>query len=141
IESLRLKNYKSFRDATMADMPQLCVIVGANGTGKTTLFGVFGFLKDCLIHNVRTALQGRGGFREVLSRGAHLADGIEIEIKFRLEIAGVERLVTYFLHIGEVAGKAVVLREILRYKRGRHGSPFHFLDFRHGAGYAITNEE
>lgn len=141
IESLRLKNYKSFRDATMEDMPRLCVIVGANGTGKTTLFGVFGFLKDCLVHNVRVALQGRGGFREMLSRGADLAEGIEIEIKFRLEIAGVERLVTYFVHIGETNGRPVVLHEVLRYKRGRYGSPFHFLDFRRGSGYAITNEE
>lgn len=141
IESLRLKNYKSFRDATMEDMPRLCVIVGANGTGKTTLFGVFGFLKDCLVHNVRVALQGRGGFREMLSRGADLAEGIEIEIKFRLEIAGVERLVTYFVHIGEEKGRPVVLHEVLRYKRGRYGSPFHFLDFRRGSGYAITNEE
>lgn len=141
IESLRLKNYKSFRDATMADMPRLCVIVGANGTGKTTLFGVFGFLKDCLVHNVRVALQGRGGFREVLSRGADLTEGIEIEIKFRLEIAGVERLVTYFVHIGEASGRPAVLHEVLRYKRGRYGSPFHFLDFRMGRGYAITNEE
>lgn len=141
IESLRLKNYKSFRDATMEDMPRLCVIVGANGTGKTTLFGVFGFLKDCLVHNVRVALQGRGGFREMLSRGADLAEGIEIEIKFRLEIAGAERLVTYFVHIGEINGRPVVLHEVLRYKRGRYGSPFHFLDFRKGSGYAITNEE
>jgi len=141
IESLRLKNYKSFRDAGMFEMPSLCVLVGANGTGKTTLFGVFGFLKDCLIFNVRQALQARGGFREMLSRGAAVTDEIEIEIKFRLEIAGIERLVTYVLNIGEVKGKPVVKREVLRYKRGRYGSPFHFLDFRSGGGYAITNED
>ncbi len=34
-----------------------------------------------------------------------------------------------------------VKREVLRYKRGRHGKPFHFLDFSNGEGYAITNEE
>lgn len=141
LESIRLKNYKSFRNATMADLPDLCVIVGANGTGKSTLFGVFGFLKDCLLHNVSRALQPRGGFREVLSRGANPSDGIEIEIKFRMEIAQVERLVTYQLHLGEERGRPVVLHEVLRYKRGRYGSPFHFLDFRKGAGYAISNEE
>lgn len=70
IESIRLKNYKSFRDASIVDMPSLCVVVGANGTGKSTLFGVFGFLKDCLLFNVRHAMQQRGGFREMLSRGA-----------------------------------------------------------------------
>lgn len=141
IESIRLKNYKSFRNATMADMPDLCVIVGANGTGKSTLFGVFGFLKDCLLHNVSRALQPRGGFRELLSRGADPSEGIEIEIKFRMEIASIERLVTYGLHLGEDRGRPVVMHEVLRYKRGRYGSPFHFLDFRKGAGYAISNEE
>ncbi|MGS0998866.1 AAA family ATPase [Rhodanobacter sp. UC4436_H3] len=141
IESLQLKNYKSFRDAEMRDIPALCVLVGANGTGKTTLFGVFGFLKDCLIFNVRHALQARGGFREMLSRGAAANDNIEIEIKFRLDIADIERLVTYIVHIGEEKGRPVVRREILRYKRARHGKPFHFLDFRNGGGYAITNEE
>lgn len=141
IESIRLKNYKSFRDACILDMPSLCVVVGANGTGKSTLFGVFGFLKDCMLFNVRVAMQQRGGYRELLSRGADPADGIEIEIKFRLEIAGIPRLVTYALHLGEDKGRPAVLHEVLRYKRGRFGSPYHFLDFRLGSGYAITNEE
>lgn len=141
IESLRLKNFKSFREATLSDIPRLCVVVGANGTGKSTLFGVFGFLKDCLLFNVRQALLQRGGFREVMTRGVDSVEGIEIEIKFRLEIAGVDRLVTYLLHLGEERGRPVVLHEVLRYKRGRYGSPFHFLDFRRGTGYAITNEE
>ncbi len=77
----------------------------------------------------------------MLSRGANPSEGIEIEIKFRMEIAQVERLVTYQLHLGEERGRPVVLHEVLRYKRGRYGSPFHFLDFRKGAGYAISNEE
>jgi predicted ATPase len=141
IESLRLKNFKSFRDAEVVEMPRLCVIIGANGTGKTTLFSVFGFLKDCMLYNVRQALQSRGGFREVLSRGAPAGSQLEIEIKFRLDIAGVNRLVTYWLVLGEENGRPVVVREVLRYKRGAYGSPFHFLDFARGAGYAINNEE
>lgn len=31
-------------------------------------------------------------------------------------------------------------REILRYRRYRYGKPWHFLDFRRGKGYAVTNE-
>ena len=54
---------------TMLNIPHYCVIVGANGTGKSTLFDVFGFLKDCLTYNVRQALQVRGGYAEVVSRG------------------------------------------------------------------------
>jgi predicted ATPase len=76
----------------------------------------------------------------VLSRDA-LDDTILIEIQYRMLISGVERLVTYSLEIGERAGAPFVRREILRYKRGRYGSPFRFLDFSSGEGYAITNEE
>ncbi|MCY4182495.1 MAG: AAA family ATPase [Gammaproteobacteria bacterium] len=141
IEFLRIKNFKSFRNVEIADIPRLCIVVGANGTGKSTLFDVFGFLKDCLVYNVKQALQVRGGFKEVLSREADVSESIEFEIKFRMEIAGIFRLVTYLIQIGFDKNSPVVKREVLRYKRGRYGSPFHFLDFSCGAGYAITNEE
>jgi predicted ATPase len=140
IESIRLKNYKLFRDVTFSDIPKFCVIVGANGSGKSTLFDVLGFLRDSLTGNVRQALDARGRFNEVVSRG-HESEAILIEIQYRMPIAGVSRLVTYSLEIGQVKGKPVVKREILRYKRGAYGSPYHFLDFQNGSGYAITNEE
>jgi predicted ATPase len=142
IESIRLKNFKAFRDIHLRDVPAFFVVVGANGSGKSTLFDVFGFLHDCLKGNVRQALDKRGRFREVLSRGCDPEiDSILIELQYRMEITGVERLVTYSLEICEEAGAPVVLRELLRYKRGRYGSPYHFLDFSKGEGYAITNEE
>jgi len=81
----------------------------------------------------------RGGYNEVLSRGTE--GQIEIEIQFRIIINDTERLVTYILHIGHKKGFAYVAKEILRYKRGKYGSPFHFLDFSNGEGYAISNEE
>ena len=140
IETIHLNNFKAFRNVKMIDIPTFCVVVGANGTGKSTLFDVFGFLKDCLTYNVSRAVQSRGGFKEVVSRGVD-GESISIEIKFRLEITGKERLVTYLLEISSRKGKLIVEREVLRYKRGRHGSPYHFLDFSNGRGYAVTNEE
>lgn len=142
IESIRLKNFKAFRDVHLKNIPTFLVVVGANGAGKSTLFDVFGFLHDCLKGNVRQALDKRGRFGEVLSRGCDpQKDSILIELQYRMEITGVERLVTYSLEIGERQGAVVVLREVLRYKRGRYGSPYRFLDFANGEGYAITNEE
>jgi predicted ATPase len=140
IESLRLRNFKAFQDVKLEDIPGLCIVVGANGSGKTTLFDVFGFLKDCLIYTVQSAVQKRGGFSEMISRG-HQEEDILIEIQFRMPIAEVERLVTYHLEISRKNNRAYVKREILRYKRGRHGSPYHFLDFSNGQGFAISNEE
>lgn len=140
IESIRLKNYKVFRDVHLKDIPSFLVVVGANGSGKSTLFDVFGFLHDCLKGTVRQALDKRGRFREVLSRDAD-TDKILIEIQYRMLITGVERLVTYSLEIGEQKGSPIVQRELLRYKRARYGKPYHFLDFSAGEGYAIINEE
>jgi len=140
IESIRLKNFKVFRDVHLTDMPSFLVVVGANGAGKTTLFDVFGFLHDCLRSNVRQALDSRGRFKEVLSRDS-LDDTILIEIQYRMPIAGKDRLVTYSLEIGEKGNAPYVKREVLRYKRGRYGSPYRFLDFTNGQGFAITNEE
>lgn len=142
IESMRLKNFKAFRSVHLKDIPAFLVVVGANGSGKSTLFDVFGFLHDCLRNNVRQALDKRGRFAEVLSRGCDPKhDTIEIELQYRMAITGRDRLVTYVLEIGEQQGSPVVIKEILRYKRGQHGKPYHFLEFKGGNGYAITNEE
>lgn len=140
IESIRLRNFKIFRNINIRNIPSFCVIVGANGAGKTTLFEVFGFLHDCLKGNVRQALDARGRFKEVVSRGFE-KESILIEIQYRMPIIGKNRLVTYSLEIGERSGVPYIKREILRYKRGAHGKPFHFLDFADGEGYAIVNEE
>jgi predicted ATPase len=56
IESIRLKNYKAFRDVHLKDIRPFLVVVGANGSGKSTLFDVFGFLHDCLRGSIRQAL-------------------------------------------------------------------------------------
>ncbi|WP_279026866.1 AAA family ATPase [Gibbsiella quercinecans] len=144
IESIKLTNFKSFKNLVMSDIPKFCVIVGANGVGKTTLFDAFGFLKDCLTFNVRSAVQKRGGFNEILSRGLKKGTErtIKIEVQFRMEISGYERLVTYILKLNEDSRKRVYVdREILRYKRGSYGSPYHFLDFSKGKGTAIINED
>ncbi|GHT82088.1 ATPase [Spirochaetia bacterium] len=140
IETIRLKNFKAFQDVEITDIPGLCVIVGANGVGKSTLFDVFGFLKDCLTHNVTKALQSRGGFKEVVSRN-HEEEHIVIEIQYRTEINKRERLVTYLLEIGLKNNKPVIYHELLSYKRSSYGSPFHFLDFKEGIGFAVNNED
>lgn len=140
IEKIRLKNFKVFQDVTIENIPAFCVIVGANGAGKTTLFDVFGFLKDCLTYNVTRALQARGGFQEVFSRG-HENENIELEIQYRLPLTGKERLVTYLVEIGLHNKRPAVVREVLRYKRGAYGSPYQFLKFAYGKGEAVTNEE
>lgn len=139
IEALRLKNFRAFKDVEIRDIPQMCVFVGSNGTGKSTLFSVFGFLKDALTENVHVALTrlgGSRGFQEVRSRNT--TGPIEIELKFRERDSAP--LITYTLAIAEENGYPVVEREVLKYRRGSKGKPWHFLDFQKGEGEAVTNE-
>ena len=56
LESITIKNYKALQNIQIKNIPSFMVLVGANGTGKSTLFDVFGFLRDALIGNVRQAL-------------------------------------------------------------------------------------
>ncbi len=145
IERLKIKNFKAFKDVEMRDIPNFCVIVGANGTGKSTLFNVFSFLREALSSNVHTALIKQGGskgFAEVRSRDANEEDNLEIELKFRAKEGGIKNnpLITYSLSIAQEKGRAVVEREILKYRRGNRGKPWEFLNFSKGEGYAIVNE-
>lgn len=139
IEYLRLKNFRTFRNVEMKEIPRFAVVVGANGTGKSTLFQVFGFLRDSMKENIHTALTrlgGSRGFQEVKSRDS---DGdIEIEVKFRQTDDSPR--ITYELHVGEEDGEPIVTREVLKYRRGSKGQPWHFLDFSRGEGTAVTNE-
>ena len=126
IESIRLKNFKAFKETLMSDIPKLCVIVGANGTGKTTFFDVFDFLKEAYKDNISQALNRRGGFREVKSRNS---DG-PIEIELKLSDTSFKHPLSYFISIEDENGTPIIKRE-------KFGS---VLEFSRGQGFVVTNE-
>ncbi len=138
IHSVRVNNFKSLRDVHMRDIPNFAVLIGANGTGKSTFIDVFGFLRDCLLGNVRVAVQKRAGFAQLVSRG-HESENIEIELKVELDFKGSKtRLVTYSVAVGETDRRVVIKQERLSWKRGSYGRPFNFIDFREGRGVAVV---
>jgi predicted ATPase len=141
VESIRLKNFRAFRDVHMREIPGFCVLIGANGTGKSTLFSVFSFLRDAMMTNVTEAfgrLGGSRGFQEVRSRNSE--GPIEIELQIRTGLGNQQTLITYALQLAEEKGRPIVEREILRYPGGDGGRPWHVIDFRRGTGEAVTNE-
>jgi predicted ATPase len=135
IEAIEIRNYRLFREAKLTELPRMTVVVGANGSGKSTLFDVFSFLKEALTQNVAQAVARRGGFGELVSRGEQGPIGITVKMR---ESGGP--LATYQLNIASENGRPVVEREILKYRRGQYGKPWHFVDFSRGRGTAITNE-
>ena len=135
IENIKIENYRVFRRVKFEDLPQLAIFLGANGSGKSTLFDVFTFLNDALTHNVAAAVTRRGGFWELVSRGSEGPIGITVQFR---ESRG--HLATYLLRIASENGRVVVAREVLRYRQGRIGRPWHLVDFSGGEGSAITDE-
>jgi len=137
VQTLKIKNFKVFKDVEIINIPNMAVFLGMNGVGKSTFFDIFGFLNDCLAKNVKAALAARGGFHEVVSREQNSA--IEFFIQFRQ--AENEPLVTYELSIDLDAKKQpVVVKEIVRYRRGQSGAPTKILDFAKGEGIAYVGE-
>jgi energy-coupling factor transporter ATP-binding protein EcfA2 len=51
IKSLTLKGYRPFRDITIP-LDRIEVIVGANGSGKSSLFEFLKFLRDAVYHEI-----------------------------------------------------------------------------------------
>lgn len=136
IEYLKVQNFRALRELEFKDLTPLTVLLGPNGSGKSTVFDVFAFLAECFELGLRRAWDKRGRAKELKTRGS---DGpVTIEIKYRE--AGFP-LITYHLAVDERPGGPVVVEEWLRWKRGSHGQPFRFLDYREGHGRAISGEQ
>lgn len=150
IEGFRVQNYRVLRDVTMGrlwnnkqdPLTPLVAVIGKNGTGKSTMFDMFGYLKDALQSGVEEAcdLKQRGGFRRLVSAGGR--GHVRFEIYYRE--SKDERPITYELSIGlNARGRPVVTEERLRQRRKGQprGWPFSFLWLQNGQGLAWSGEE
>lgn len=137
IEALHVENYRALRDVTFENLTPLTVLLGPNGSGKSTVFDVFGFLSECFQSGLRGAWDRRVRGREIKSRGSE--GPIVIQLKYR-ERPGMP-LITYHLAIDEDERGPFVEEEWLQWRRGRHGKPFKFLEYRRGQGRAVSGEQ
>lgn len=151
IEGFRVQNYRALKDVTLGRLSNqqqgrpltpFTVVIGKNGVGKSTLFDAFGFLADCLSHDVESAcdMKQRGGFDRLCSRGS--TEAIQFEVYYRE--APNERPITYELSISlDESGRPYVEDEVLKQRRKgqKHGRPFPFLRLHHGKGLVWAGEE
>jgi predicted ATPase len=136
IEYMRVENYRALRNVEFKNLTPVTALLGPNGSGKSTVFDVFAFLSECFESGLRRAWDRRGRAKELKTRGA---DGpVVVEIKYREQ--GFP-LITYHLAVDERRGAPVVVEEWLQWKRGSHGRPFRFLDYKEGHGRAISGEQ
>jgi predicted ATPase len=151
IEGFRVQNYRALRDVTLGKLSSqqdgepltpFTVVIGKNGVGKSTLFDAFGFVADCLSHDIESAcdMKQRGGFERLRSMG--ISEPIRFEIYYR-EAKG-ERPMTYELSIAlDDSGRPFVESEVLKQRRKgqKHGRPYPFLRLHHGKGMVWAGEE
>ncbi len=136
IEQLRVRNYRALREVEVRFTP-LTILIGPNGSGKSTLFDVFNFLSECFRLGLRHAWDRRGKAKELRTRGSQ--GPIEFELKYRE--TPTSPLITYRLAIDEDLRGPFVAEEWLQWRRGAHGKPFRFLDYRSGQGEAVSGED
>jgi predicted ATPase len=151
IEGFRVQNYRALHDVTLGKLSNqqqgdpltpFTVVIGKNGVGKSTLFDAFGFVADCLSHDVETAcdMKQRGGYDRLRSLGTDAP--IKFEIYYRE--APNDRPITYELSIAlDDSGRPFVETELLKQRRKgqKHGRPFPFLRLNHGKGLVWAGED
>lgn len=151
IEGFRVKNYKVLKDVILGKLwstpnekplPPLVVVIGKNGTGKSTLFDAFGFLVDCLAVGVEEAcdMKMRGGMEKLVSKGT--GGPVYFEIYYREN--STEQPITFELTIARDKNKRpfVQTEQLSQQSINQPNSrPLSFLKIENGKGYAWKGEE
>jgi predicted ATPase len=136
IDYLRVENYRALRRLELKNIRPLTVLLGANGSGKSTVFDVFNFLSECFQFGLRHAWDRRGRARELRTRGE--SGPIVIELKYR-ERSDLP-VITYHLAIDEGSRGPVVAEEWLQWRRRANRRPFKFLEYKEGKGRATSGD-
>ncbi len=136
IKYLKVQNFRALKHIEIENLTPLTVLIGENGSGKSTIFDVFAFLSESFEFGLRRAWDKRGKAKELKTRGAE--GPIVIEIKYQ---EPDYPLITYHLAIDEKNNNPVVKEEWLQWRRGQRGKPFRFLDYKEGIGKAISGEK
>ena len=150
IEGFRIQNYKVLKDITLGKLwntqsdplTKLTVVIGKNGTGKSSIFDAFGFISDCLKKGVEEACDARGGFEKIFSKGQDTAEGINFEIYYRESRDSSPITYEFSIKIDE-KNRPFVSSERLRQRRKgsqKVGRPFSFFFLNNAIGVVWKGE-
>ena len=150
IEGFRIQNYKALKDITLGKLwntqsdplTKLTVVIGKNGTGKSSIFDAFGFISDCLKKGVEEACDDRGGFEKIFSKGQDTAEGINFEIYYRESPDSSPITYEFSIKIDEKKRPFVSSERLRQRRKGSHkvGRPFSFLILNNGIGVVWKGE-
>src|SRR5437868_269140 len=100
IEQIKIGNFRSLQHVEFRNLTPLTALIGANGSGKSTFFDVFAFLSDCFSEGLRRAVDRRGKFSDLRSRGSEGPISFEVAYREGRRIDGkAPGLIRYHLEI------------------------------------------
>jgi predicted ATPase len=144
---IRIQKFRALHDVSLGrvefksdavELPSLVCLIGANGSGKTSVLDAFSFLSDCLQEGVEAACDKphRGGIENLRTAGT--SGPIEFKLYYRQ--TEKEPPITYELKIDLHGGIPSAVFESLKQRRGNRGRPFPFLEVALGSGEAWAGD-
>lgn len=83
LDSLEVEGYKSIRSAKI-ELGRINVLIGANGSGKSNLVGLFGLLADLPDRQLQLHIARQGGADAILHFGAKKTRSVGLSLRFGL---------------------------------------------------------
>ncbi|WP_197538275.1 AAA family ATPase [Mycobacterium canetti] len=118
---------------TFKDLTPFTVLLGANGSGKSTVFDVFAFLHEAFTDGLRRAWDRRNrmaGIRSIGQQGP-----VVFELKYPAPLEEQVRVVTYTLKVDEERGAPIIVDERLTWSTSPgSGRPRDIIRFSRGSG-------
>jgi predicted ATPase len=133
LQTLKVSNYRALRDVAFKDLTPFTVLLGANGSGKSTVFDVFAFLYEAFTDGLRRAWDRRNRMAGIRSIGAQ--GPVVFELKYQAPLEAQVRVVTYILKVDEEHGVPVIVDERLTWSTSPgSGRPRDIIRFSRGSG-------
>ncbi|MEA3443317.1 MAG: AAA family ATPase [Bacteroidota bacterium] len=83
IHSIKLKNFKSYRDTKEFEFGAINILIGSNGSGKSNLISFFKLLNNIMNKNLQVYVKTTGKAGSYLYFGQKKSSYLQGEIKFR----------------------------------------------------------
>ena len=125
-ERIHIQGFRRLRDVEL-ELKPLCVLIGANGSGKTSLLDELSLLSASASGKLKDWISDASGMNANLTSDA----ARQMSFELSMEVTGHNPLV-YKLALAPIGVSYEIAEESLTQQRDAHSSPFKHIASRHG---------